>query len=340
MLAIFGSFFSFGIGDSKDCYGKYAKYGPFKKMLGVLPQCPDEIGARFYLYANDIRKPIDREELDDSDESVLASSHYNITRRTIITCHGWTECSNGYYDWGIRMKDALLNKGDFNVIMTDWNAGAHEDYEVSAASTQLVGAKMAELVHFLISHNGNSREFADNFYLIGFSLGAQIAGFAGRYLQEKHSIKIGRITGLDPAGPFFKGTENAFHLDKTDAKFVDIVHTFMPNIGTPDHVGHADFFPNGGSLQPGCAKEILDVTFTVGCNHLRATEFYIKTVTEECPNKFKANPCSSYLAFKIPGFCNGCPERGCPLMGFKAEETHPTGDFYLETSPLYTLCPK
>ena len=93
------------------------------------------------------------------------------------------------------MKDALLNKGDFNVIMTDWNAGAHEDYEVSAASTQLVGAKMAELVHFLISHNGNSREFADNFYLIGFSLGAQIAGFAGRYLQEKHSIKIGRITG-------------------------------------------------------------------------------------------------------------------------------------------------
>ena len=77
-------------GDSKDCYGKYAKYGPFKKMLGVLPQCPDEIGARFYLYANDIRKPIDREELDDSDESVLASSHYNITRRTIITCHGWT----------------------------------------------------------------------------------------------------------------------------------------------------------------------------------------------------------------------------------------------------------
>ena len=80
-----------------------------------------------------------------------------------------------------------------------------------------------------------------------------------------------------------------------------------------------------------------DLTFTVGCNHLRSTEFYIKTLTEDCPKPFKGYPCSSYVWYKI-GWCNDCGKEGCPLMGFRAEETHPEGEFYLETSPMDTLC--
>ena len=64
------------------------------------------------------------------------------------------------------------------------------------------------------------------------------------------------FTGLDPAGPYFTGTDAEVHLDKTDAEYVDIVHTNMPLIGTSDHVGHTDFFPNGGSLHPGCLNDL------------------------------------------------------------------------------------
>ncbi|XP_068703950.1 pancreatic lipase-related protein 2-like [Montipora foliosa] len=346
MLAIFGSLFSmgvsFGIGLPQVCYGKYGCFShlpPFHNILMKLPQSPEDIGTKFYLYTRENRNPNDREELDDSDKSKLASSHYDIKRRTIFMCHGWTETSSGHYDWGLRMKDALLDKGDFNVIMTDWSVGANQDLGVSSGNTRLVGAQMAELAQFLIYRNGNSKDLADNFYLIGFSLGAHVVGYAGSYLQTKYGMTIGRITGLDPALPFFTGSDNAVHLDKTDAKYVDVVHTNMGVVGTPDHVGHTDFFPNGGSLQPGCASDPTDLTFTVGCNHLRSTEFYIKTLTEDCSNPFKAHPCSSYVWYTF-GWCNGCGDEGCPLMGYRAEETKQEGDFYLDTSPKDTLCPE
>ena len=93
------------------------------------------------------------------------------------------------------MKDALLDKGDFNVIMTDWSVGANQDLGVSSGNTRLVGAQMAELAQFLIYRNGNSKDLPDNFYLIGFSLGAHVVGYAGSYLQTKYGMTIGRITG-------------------------------------------------------------------------------------------------------------------------------------------------
>jgi len=36
---------------------------------------------------------------------------------------------------------------------------------------------------------------------------------------------LGRITGLDPAEPYFQGTPPIVRLDPTDAKFVDVIHT-------------------------------------------------------------------------------------------------------------------
>ena len=66
--------------------------------------------------------------------------------------------------------------------------------------------------------------------------------------------------GLDPAGLYFTGTDNEVHLDKTDAKYVDIIHTNAGYIGTADIVGDTDFLPNGGSVQTGCAPDPKDST--------------------------------------------------------------------------------
>ena len=66
--------------------------------------------------------------------------------------------------------------------------------------------------------------------------------------------------GLDPAGLYFTATKNEAHLDKTDAKYVDIIHTNAGFVGTADVVGHTDFFPNGGSVQTGCAPDLKDST--------------------------------------------------------------------------------
>lgn len=69
----------------------------------------------------------------------------------------------------------------------------------TAGNTRLVGAMVGELIKFLISSVDGSPELAERFYVVGVSLGAQTAGYAGNYLKEK-GIKLGRITGTSEEG--------------------------------------------------------------------------------------------------------------------------------------------
>lgn len=44
-------------------------------------------------------------------------------------------------------------------------------------------------------------------------------------------------------------------LDKSDANFVDVIHTAGGAAGYFGTVGHVDFYPNGGTpIQPGCLE--------------------------------------------------------------------------------------
>lgn len=72
---------------------------------------------------------------------------------------------------------------------------------------------------------------------------------------------------MDPAGPKFCVGEEK-RLDKSDAEFVDIIHTndadycsylfisllhlTQAQFGFDTPIGHVDFYPNGGAEQPGC----------------------------------------------------------------------------------------
>ena len=94
------------------------------------------------------------------------------------------------------MKNALLRREDCNVILVDWSKGAKFPYLQAAGNTRLVGAQTAELIRFLISSSSGSRHSINRFYIVGFSLGAQVAGYAGSYLRAR-GMKLGRITGKD-----------------------------------------------------------------------------------------------------------------------------------------------
>ncbi len=51
--------------------------------------------------------------------------------------------------------------------------------------------------------------------------GAHLCGHAG----IASYIKFDRISGLDPANQFFENMDPVVRLDKTDAKYVDAIHT-------------------------------------------------------------------------------------------------------------------
>ena len=64
-------------------------------------------------------------------------------------------------------------------------------------------------------------------------------------------------TGLDPAYPDYSMRNTKDRLDRSDAEFVDVIHTnsgslFTAALSFPQAIGHADFFVNGGHSQPGC----------------------------------------------------------------------------------------
>ena len=76
------------------------------------------------------------------------------------------------------------------MICVDWEGGAtFPNYVRAAANARLVGKQVAMLISGLNEKLGLPLQ---NVHLIGFSLGAHVAGFAGAELKN-----VSRITGND-----------------------------------------------------------------------------------------------------------------------------------------------
>lgn len=75
--------------------------------------------------------------------------------------------------------------------------------------------------------------------------------------KELYCMNI--FIGLDPAGPLFDFQDPRVRLDRTDAKFVDVIHSngetlILGGLGAAQPLGHVDFYPNGGRVQHGCSN--------------------------------------------------------------------------------------
>ena len=46
-----------------------------------------------------------------------------------------------------------------------------------------------------------------------------------QYAKSEFGITLARVTGLDAAGPLFEKTTKEVRIDKSDATYVDLIHT-------------------------------------------------------------------------------------------------------------------
>lgn len=193
---------------------------------------------------------------------------------------------------------------------------ASKNYLRSATDTKIVGQLTAEMIDYL--HTEHKADY-DQIHIIGHSLGAHVAGYAGSHTKFGN---VSRITGLDPAKPFFYFSSEDDRLDKSDGQFVDVIHTSSLYISFLQPVGHIDFYPNTGyPPQPGCSLNPFELADA--CSHARAHEFFLESISE---SGFYGYECDSRSSFN-QGKCTTNPV----IMGEDTpHDAH--GTYYLKTN--------
>ncbi|XP_012135888.1 pancreatic triacylglycerol lipase isoform X2 [Megachile rotundata] len=332
----------------KICYGCFAD-PPAGLSLKRPPEHPNVIQTRFLLYTRARRESPDNLQYSDNFSSIL-ESRFDATKSLKVIIHGYK--GSGSDVGTILIVQALLDMEDTNVLVLDWTRGAATTYSAAVANTELVGRQLGLILLDAIGLGSLPK----NIHVIGFSLGAHVAGCASEVLK-KRNILLGRITGLDPASPFFRNhlfREKSRKLDATDAQLVDVIHTdgsedFADGFGLLKPLGHIDFFPNGGREQPGCSdvknsvvvshlnEEML--TKELACSHLRAWMFFFESVrmgNESC--KFNAWPCPQGRNSYMSGICFPMESTlWSQEMGYRAN-FGPLGIYYLPTREEQPFC--
>ena len=313
----------------------YPFSGTLQRPMAFLPETPERVGTKFYLFNKNTQ----------AGEQIAADflgQNFDSSVPTKFIIHGFLHHSKK--QWVVSMRNALLNASSTNVVAVDWSRGNGFPYTQATANTQIVGAEIAKLIKAMCAKFTNLSP-AD-FHIIGHSLGAHIAGYVGKRVKG-----LGRITALDPAGPYFENTDKRVRLSEEDALFVEAIHTdgtanLQLGLGMMQAIGHVDYYPNGGKNQPDCpttSGKLLTGVFHIvtvdvdgiddnlACSHSAALHLYTDSVKSDC--KYLAYPCQSEADFNA-GKCLKCGPKGCNRMGFGSRQDKDLGTLYFNTQSL------
>lgn len=243
----------------------------------VPPTRASETDVIFYLYTQ--RTPNDPFIIPATNFSIVARSPFDPKKKNLFISHGW----NNHYLSGVNtnVRGAALRAADINVFVVDWSGPANRFYTTAFSAVPAVGRIEGNFINYLIDTYDLSPK---DFMLVGHSLGAHVAGCAGAAVNGL----VDSIVGLDPAGPLFSLSNTDNRIDPSDGETVHVIHT-SSILGFSSSIGHADYFPNGGSSQAGCGLDLIGT-----CAHSRAHQYYGESILT---SNFNAVSCGSYRDF-------------------------------------------
>uniref|UniRef100_A0A1A9WS72 Lipase domain-containing protein n=1 Tax=Glossina brevipalpis TaxID=37001 RepID=A0A1A9WS72_9MUSC len=246
-------------------------------------------------------------------------------KKLALFLHGWKEEGSKQ-----SVQEMLTTWTHFqpghHICIVDWGNLSQNYYKAATGSIFEVGVTVAAIVESLEAINPCfSRR---NVTIVGFSLGAHAAGFAGSLLNGE----LEQIIALDPAAPMFTIpaiVAPKYRLDENDAGFVQVLHTSSGTLGTSLKCGHADFYPNGGTVpQPNCwhLNQISEMRNTISCSHSTAAIFFEQSLNSDYP--FIGIHCDSYKDFVN----DLCAYNRLGRFGVHSQQLN-HGNFYFITKP-------
>ncbi|XP_060804657.1 lipase member H-A [Amyelois transitella] len=257
---------------------------------------PDKNGYWLFTRAN----PLTPQILKYNDTNSVKHSNLDKNKITVVLVHGWRgSCTNEFSTMltegififidiilhilnfiNIRpiFGSSFLQDQDVNVIVMDWSALAGQNYVTAAKGTPGTGRCLGQFVNWLASLGAVRYE---TMHIVGFSLGGHLVGNAGK----ETGGRVQRITALDPAGPGWNLCPE--RLNKTDGQYVEAIHTSLFT-GLFAPIGYADFYPNGGIIQPGCVSDI--------CGHSRSYQLMAASIKF---NHFESRECGSIINVEL-----------------------------------------
>lgn len=239
--------------------------------------------------------------------------------------HGFLDAFHGGYlgsdhiGWMDTTGRKLANVTNSNVCAVDWSRLATYEYVITARShTRKVSDHIVEFTNALAKNGAKISDMT----LIGHSLGAQIAGLVGGSLGGE----LKAIYGLDPAGPAFTFPFDigvARRLDKTDAQYVQCIHTARLTLGVNSNCGHGDFYPDSGFRMPGCFGPI--------CSHLRVVMLFRSSLDRK--NAFVGTHCNSDISARFHRYECSANQDSMGIYNHKGN-----GQYYLYTTQSEPFC--
>ncbi|CAG0899796.1 unnamed protein product [Cyprideis torosa] len=284
--------------------------GPLQ-YLGLLPKSPEWIGTKFRLY-NALQENDTYAEFDFYNMSTALENDFFLgsDRTVFFITHGFNGSPDQSY-YANYASDLRRLYPESNIFVMDWEKGAASiNYPQDIANGALVGRQGALLISRLVMDYGFNA--SQDLHMIGHSLGGQIMNYVSNWLLELTGQLPARITATDPADPLFydQGQLAWSHLDPDDAHFVEVIHTdcgplITLAVGVPMEIGHLDFYPNGGVMQPGCIswlEEVINMILGIpsnstSCNHGRSNVLlYDSDPENDC--QFTTFPCDGIENFE------------------------------------------
>ncbi|CAH2108066.1 unnamed protein product [Euphydryas editha] len=262
---------------------------------------------------------------------LLTDPCFDSNRRTVVYTFGYRGKTDGPATTAVL--NSYLATKKRNVILLDWQEEAQSGvlgiplgYALFAVpNAKRIGHELGYALLTLSEAGLNMTEI----HLVGHSLGAHIMGYAGRWTRKRGHV-ISRITGLDPARALFEGTfALQSGLDRTCAKFVDIIHTNPGSYGMSQSSGTVDLWPNYSphdGIQPGCPSGQFEM-FTPEdlCSHDRAWRYLVESIQNGTAfPAVAADSFNSWLAIKTPPNVTN-------YMG-DLTNTKARGNYYLSTN--------